>query len=110
VYNLRPPQEARAIGPSFLGPMAIVIPWILNFCKILHSFENGAESPTYPLTEERQECAPSFVQRLGAADERTAPNIKSQHPVRIPRNADPDALPDFALADFARLPVIAREP
>jgi hypothetical protein len=34
--------------------------------------------------------------RSWTADERTAPKIKSQQPVRIPRNADPDALPDFA--------------
>jgi hypothetical protein len=30
------------------------------------------------------------------ADERAAAEIKSQETVRIPRNADPDALPDFA--------------
>jgi hypothetical protein len=36
--------------------MAIVIPWILNFCKILHSFENGVEWPLGPLTEELQGC------------------------------------------------------
>jgi hypothetical protein len=30
------------------------------------------------------------------ADERTVPKIKSQEAVRIPRNADPNALPDFA--------------
>jgi hypothetical protein len=37
-----------------------------------------------------------FIERSGTADERTVPKIKSQEPVRIPRNADPDALPDFA--------------
>jgi hypothetical protein len=38
----------------------------------------------------------SFRERSWTADEWTAPNIKSQEAVRIPRNADPDALPDFA--------------
>ena len=37
-----------------------------------------------------------FPKRSRTADERTAPKIKSQEPVRIPRDADPDALPDFA--------------
>ena len=36
------------------------------------------------------------VERSWAADERTVPKIKSQEAIRIPRNADPDALPDFA--------------
>ena len=34
--------------------------------------------------------------RSWTADERTAPKIKSQKAVCIPRDADPDALPDFA--------------
>src|ERR1700722_2782618 len=37
-----------------------------------------------------------FIERSWTADERTVPKIKSQEAVRIPRNADPDALPDFA--------------
>ena len=37
-----------------------------------------------------------FLERSWTADEGTAPKIKSQEPVRIPRDADPDALPDFA--------------
>jgi hypothetical protein len=37
-----------------------------------------------------------FPKRSWTADERTAPKIKSQQPVRIPRDSDPDALPDFA--------------
>ena len=37
-----------------------------------------------------------YPERSRTADERTAPKIKSQEPVRIPRDADPDALPDFA--------------
>ena len=37
-----------------------------------------------------------FLERSWAADERTVPKIKSQEAVRIPRNADPNALPDFA--------------
>ena len=37
-----------------------------------------------------------FVVRSWTADERTVPKIKSQEAVRIPRNADPNALPDFA--------------
>ena len=35
------------------------------------------------------------VERSWTADERTAPKIKSREEVRIPRNADPCALPDF---------------
>jgi ABC-type sulfate transport system substrate-binding protein len=38
----------------------------------------------------------SFLERSRTADEWTAPEIKSEEAVRIPRNADPDALPDFA--------------
>jgi hypothetical protein len=43
------------------------------------------------------------------------PKIKSQEAVRIPRNADPDALtdfagPDFAGPDFAGFVVTASEP
>ena len=37
-----------------------------------------------------------FLERSWTADERTVPKIKSQEAVRIPRNADPNALPDFA--------------
>ena len=37
-----------------------------------------------------------YPERSRIADERTAPKIKSQEPVRIPRYANPDALPDFA--------------
>jgi hypothetical protein len=39
---------------------------------------------------------PLFPKRSWTADERTAPKIKSQEAVCIPRDADPDALPDFA--------------
>ena len=37
-----------------------------------------------------------FLERFWTADERAVPKIKSQEAVRIPRNADPNALPDFA--------------
>jgi len=37
-----------------------------------------------------------FVKRPWTAEERTAPKIKSQEAIRVPRNADPYALPDFA--------------
>jgi hypothetical protein len=37
-----------------------------------------------------------FPKRSWTADERTAAKKKSQEPVRIPPDADPDALPDFA--------------
>ena len=36
-----------------------------------------------------------FLERSWTADERTVPKIKSQEAVRIPRNADPNALLDF---------------
>src|SRR5262249_14766653 len=37
-----------------------------------------------------------YPERSWTTDERTAPKIKSQQAVCIPRDADPDALPDFA--------------
>jgi len=47
-------------------------------------------------SEEEGDCGGRlFLERSWPADERTAPKIKSQEKVRIPRNADPDALPDF---------------
>jgi len=36
------------------------------------------------------------IERSWPADERTAAKIESQEALHIPRNADPDALPDFA--------------
>jgi hypothetical protein len=36
-----------------------------------------------------------FLERSWTANKRTVPKIKSQEAVRIPRNADPNALPDF---------------
>ncbi len=45
------------------------------------------------------------VERSRTAQERTAPKIKSQEPVRVLGNADPDALPDVA-----RLVAIMSEP
>jgi MFS family permease len=36
------------------------------------------------------------IERSWTADERAAQKIKSQKAIRIPRNADPDALPDLA--------------
>ena len=50
-------------------------------------FKRGGERPRYVLL---------FSKRSWTADERTARKIKSQEAVRTPRNADPDALPDFA--------------
>ena len=47
----------------------------------------------------------SFLERSWTADERTVPKIKSQKTVRIPCNAYPEALPDFA--GFV---IAAREP
>jgi hypothetical protein len=46
-----------------------------------------------------------FLEQPWTADERIAPNIKSQGTVRLARNADPDAL-----SDFAGLVIIASEP
>jgi hypothetical protein len=46
-----------------------------------------------------------FVEGSWTTDERTVAKIKSQEAVRIPRNADPDAL-----ADFAGFVVTASEP
>jgi hypothetical protein len=37
-----------------------------------------------------------FLERSWTADKRTVPKIKPQEAVRIKRNADPNALPDFA--------------
>ena len=37
-----------------------------------------------------------FLERSWTADEWTLAKIKSQEAVRIPRNPDPNALPDFA--------------
>jgi hypothetical protein len=59
-------------------------------------FRRGGERPSYGLL---------FPKRSWTADERTAPKIKSQEAVRIPRDADPDALPDFA-----RFVITASEP
>jgi hypothetical protein len=56
--------------------MAIVIPWILNFCKILHYFEMVSSGHCGRLPKGCKDVALSFVERLGAADERTAPNVK----------------------------------
>jgi hypothetical protein len=48
---------------------------------------------------------PLFPKQSWTADEKTAPKIKSQEPVRIPCDFDPDALPDFA-----RFLITASEP
>jgi len=67
---------------------------------------NGASSPDLLSREEEGDCGGLlFLERSWTADERTVPKIKSQEAVRIPRNADPNALPD--LAGFV---VIASEP
>lgn len=59
--------------------------------------EETGLSPDSLSTEEECGCGGLlFLERSRTADERTAPKIKSQEAVRIPRNADPDALPDFA--------------
>jgi hypothetical protein len=47
------------------------------------------------------------VERPGATHKWTAPKIKPQQPLRVPRNADPHALSDFPLADLAGLMAIA---
>lgn len=58
------------------------------------------------LSREEGDCGGAlFLERSWTADEGTAPKIKSQEPVRIPRNADPGALPDFA-----RIVIAASEP
>ena len=58
---------------------------------------NGASSPDLLSREEEGDCGGLlFLERSWTADERTVPKIKSQEAVRIPRNADPNALPDFA--------------
>jgi len=45
---------------------------------------------------ERPRSGLSYIERSWTADERTAPKIKSQSAVRVSRNADPNAPPDFA--------------
>ena len=56
-----------------------------------------ASNPAPLSRREEGDCgALLFLERSWTADERTAPKIKSQEAVRIPRDADPDAMPDFA--------------
>src|SRR5215471_18990644 len=73
---------------------------------MIPSAGNGASNPD-PLSrrEEGDRGGLLLLERSWAADERTAPKIKSQEPVRIPRDADPDAL-----ADFAGFVITASEP
>ena len=59
--------------------------------------ETGASNRDSVSREEEGDCGGLlFLERSWTADERTVPKIKSQEAVRIPRNADPNALPDFA--------------
>jgi hypothetical protein len=81
-----------------------------EFLQDIALFREWRPEPVWPLAEGLQDAALSFVGRLGAADKRTASNIKPQDPVGVPRNADPDAFSDFALADLVRAVAIAREP
>ena len=56
-----------------------------------------ASNPAPLSRREEGDCgALLFLERSWTADERTAPKIKSLEPVRIPCDADPDALPDFS--------------
>ena len=82
--RLRPTPARRGVSQS--SP-----PW----CTIWNRFH---DDPCDSLSrEEEGDCGGFlFVERSWTADERTVPKIKSQEAVRIPRNADPDALPDFA--------------
>ena len=58
---------------------------------------NGVSNPDPLSRREEGDCGGLlFRKRSWTADERTAPKIKPQEAVRIPRDADPDALPDFA--------------
>jgi hypothetical protein len=76
--------------------------------EIAHFSKNaGAAAP--PVFQERRPAV-SFIKRARTAYERTAPNIKPQSAVRIPRNADPDALADFIFPDLARAAIIPPEP
>lgn len=71
-----------------------------------HPGRPGASRPDRLSEVEEGDCGGLlFVERSWTAVERTVPKIKSQEAVRIPRNADPNALPD--LAGFA---VTASEP
>jgi len=55
-----------------------------------------ASNPDPPFERAGEDCGGVlFLERSWAADERTVPKIKSEEAVRIPRNADPNALPDF---------------
>jgi hypothetical protein len=49
--------------------------------------------------------SPLFVEQPRTADERIASDVKPQQTVSFARNADTDALPDFA-----RLVIVASEP
>src|SRR6266481_9024658 len=58
---------------------------------------NGASNPDSLSREEEGDCGGLlFLERSWTADKRAVPKIKSQEAVRIPRNADPNPLPDFA--------------
>ncbi|AEH85324.1 hypothetical protein Mesop_0832 [Mesorhizobium opportunistum WSM2075] len=58
----------------------------------------GGEVSSRPASIRKRRAAASLtVERPWTADEWAAPDIKAQRPVRVLRNADPDALPDFAV-------------
>jgi hypothetical protein len=53
--------------------------------------------PAAPTPDREGDCGGLLlIERSWTADELTVPKIKSQETVRVPRNTDPDALPDFA--------------
>ena len=74
-----------------------------------HSTRCSAETQESPIQKSRRSSSATtansmpgqssyhfLFERSWTADERTAPKIKSQEAVRIRRDADSDALPDFA--------------
>jgi hypothetical protein len=107
---LRPPREARVTAklPPAGGDCHTMESEFLQDIALFREWRRAATLAAN--RRAARDAALSFVERLGAADERIASNIKPQNPLRIPRNADPHAFSDFPLADLARLSVIARDP
>ena len=100
-----PEPAASALLASGLLGMAILALWRRRQISYRAIDPHLAPSSDIGATEEGDRSGLLFHERSWTADERTVPKIKPQEAVRIPRNADPDALPDFA--GFV---VIASEP
>jgi len=69
-----------------------------NSCGDANSLEEEMDSNPSALSNRKRATGLglSLLEQPWTADERTAPNIKSQQTVRLAGDTDPDALPDFA--------------